>query len=625
MRPNREVNYEVQVGGGGRWTIDSVHPRKDDAVRRAEALAGAGRYDGVKVLEDSGGKPKVVFEKAVARAEKPITISPVESAPPCASADDFFRFDSRLTIGRLLRAFLDDIGATALELLTDFGRIRQLTRMETLYNQALHCIAGIQARQTGAKPHERYDFLHRAVVELTERARECKDADRLHQVLKEQGIEAMVTAANAEFSDPYRAYVKHAVLARHLSTQADWSGKIALALEDVENGVTGEGLRLLDEAIAEIMDGGEAIQAMLGGQADLGSALRALAQLASGSYKGAGGRGSCLPRLNAALGHFELEVTRYVLLARVERGLRSIKPLTRENAQADCDAFTALVKGLIGPAGLYGGPEMSEAVTMRGRMAFGEVASGDLSPENGVARLQELMPNRAVRLGYLLDLGRTPFAAKHQAVVLKALMVLIQEMPNINALLPSDTPRKAQEAIVADLKKRIEKSALPPEMRAQIIRRLDKMLAGEAVAKEAVPTISVPQVQPPPEILKALEGRCKLGRKTFNAGDSLFRQGDPGDEAYIVTSGEIEIFVKNGSGERHLSTVRRGDIIGEMSLINRAPRVASARAKTPVVVTVIPPETFQARLDRLSETDRVMHKLLESFADRLRQMFENPV
>ena len=63
---------------------------------------------------------------------------------------------------------------------------------------------------------------------------------------------------------------------------------------------------------------------------------------------------------------------------------------------------------------------------------------------------------------------------------------------------------------------------------------------------------------------------------------------------------------------------RRGDVIGEMALLSHEPRVASARVRTPAVVIVIPEEMFQARLDKLAETDRILRRVLDVYAERLR-------
>jgi signal transduction histidine kinase/predicted CoA-binding protein len=62
-------------------------------------------------------------------------------------------------------------------------------------------------------------------------------------------------------------------------------------------------------------------------------------------------------------------------------------------------------------------------------------------------------------------------------------------------------------------------------------------------------------------------------------GEVLFSEGDPGEEAYVIAEGEIEI-VKAASGREVLLAVRAsGDVIGETALLEMAPRNATARAR----------------------------------------------
>jgi len=61
------------------------------------------------------------------------------------------------------------------------------------------------------------------------------------------------------------------------------------------------------------------------------------------------------------------------------------------------------------------------------------------------------------------------------------------------------------------------------------------------------------------------------------AGKSLWVYGDPGDAAYIVRKGAVEIYSKNDTGERLvLETARVGAFFGEISLLDGGPRTASA-------------------------------------------------
>jgi len=70
---------------------------------------------------------------------------------------------------------------------------------------------------------------------------------------------------------------------------------------------------------------------------------------------------------------------------------------------------------------------------------------------------------------------------------------------------------------------------------------------------------------------------ARLDTITEPAGKSMFVYGDPGDSAYIIRRGVVEIYSKNDTGERLvLETARVGDFFGEISLLDGGPRTASA-------------------------------------------------
>ena len=71
-------------------------------------------------------------------------------------------------------------------------------------------------------------------------------------------------------------------------------------------------------------------------------------------------------------------------------------------------------------------------------------------------------------------------------------------------------------------------------------------------------------------------------------GTILFQAGDPGDAAYVVLEGEVELFFKNATGDRIvLENVKPGGFFGEISLLDGGPRLASALASTKIRVLVI--------------------------------------
>ena len=93
---------------------------------------------------------------------------------------------------------------------------------------------------------------------------------------------------------------------------------------------------------------------------------------------------------------------------------------------------------------------------------------------------------------------------------------------------------------------------------------------------------------------------------TLDAGELLFAEGDQGDRAYVVTGGEIEIFKVTGGKEVLLAVRGAGNVVGEMALLDAAPRTASVRAVSPVTMLVIGKE----RLDRLLDTSTTASRSL---------------
>ena len=99
-------------------------------------------------------------------------------------------------------------------------------------------------------------------------------------------------------------------------------------------------------------------------------------------------------------------------------------------------------------------------------------------------------------------------------------------------------------------------------------------------------------------------------------GSVLFEEGDRGETAYVVTSGEIEILKASGDQAVRIAASGPGVVVGEMSILTGEPRSASARALVDTELISIP----KAALDALLETDtQVAHALFDVFIARWRE------
>ena len=113
-----------------------------------------------------------------------------------------------------------------------------------------------------------------------------------------------------------------------------------------------------------------------------------------------------------------------------------------------------------------------------------------------------------------------------------------------------------------------------------------------------------------------LERLCEMVTEVFlPAGGELFTEGSMGNQAFVIKEGQIEI-LKSSGGKTVLLAIRLpGDVIGEMALLEAAPRMASGVARTDSVLLAI----GQEQLDNLLNTSTsAARALLHTFVSRLR-------
>lgn len=101
---------------------------------------------------------------------------------------------------------------------------------------------------------------------------------------------------------------------------------------------------------------------------------------------------------------------------------------------------------------------------------------------------------------------------------------------------------------------------------------------------------------------------------TFNDGDVLLRKGDVGEEAYIVTSGEVCFIAGNEDEEKIIDTEGAGTLFGEIALLSRKPRAVTAKAKGQLKVLRISRELF---FDLVRKDANLGLAIMQSLSNRL--------
>jgi CRP-like cAMP-binding protein len=102
----------------------------------------------------------------------------------------------------------------------------------------------------------------------------------------------------------------------------------------------------------------------------------------------------------------------------------------------------------------------------------------------------------------------------------------------------------------------------------------------------------------------------------FNKGHVLFHEGDEGEEMYIIQSGRVAIKKKVKDGDTTLAVLEKGDFFGEMAILERLPRSASAEIVEDGDLIVIGGEIFG---DMIKANPEIAVRMLRKYSIRLRE------
>jgi CRP-like cAMP-binding protein len=108
---------------------------------------------------------------------------------------------------------------------------------------------------------------------------------------------------------------------------------------------------------------------------------------------------------------------------------------------------------------------------------------------------------------------------------------------------------------------------------------------------------------------RSLQAVAVLAREqTHRAGEVLMLEGEPGDEFYVLVDGTVRI----ERGGRTIRSMTPGGFLGEIALVERRPRTATATAVSDVRVLAL----RRHELDRLLETMPAVHRRVRSAIER---------
>ena len=112
-----------------------------------------------------------------------------------------------------------------------------------------------------------------------------------------------------------------------------------------------------------------------------------------------------------------------------------------------------------------------------------------------------------------------------------------------------------------------------------------------------------------PELLEPILASGE--KRRFRAGETIVRQGNPGDDLYVVLEGRVRV----ERGGRAVESLGKGEFFGEVAVLDRRPRSADVVAETAVLTLRLSREVVR---DALQREPRAAWAMLQVLAGRLR-------
>ena len=493
----RRLNFEVHTFKVDHWVIEDSLATEEEARVLANKLLP--NRDGVRIVRDFAGVPgkpateTIIFSEMREQKGKTITVQPVEDSPVCTTTGDYLQADSRQTISKLLRQYLEDKALTASELLYNAAEMKRAINFENLIPTAVGRVASIQGKVTGQDVRERRDLIYSSLTDLRGKAEDAQK--RAGFSVKQDGFRGALDKVDAlcKGDDAEADYLSKVILCRDLVQIRNLLGKVEWLLECAGDAAQNKAahINIIDTLVADASSFPSVIQDLLGRQPDLATALGRMLDLLEGKFEPTD-REMAPPItrvLSQWLGSGHAPQTWQVVLEGFQRSLRGTVPLARD-PERNRLSFTALATRLITPSGLFGGSRMADALTM-GYLRFIEQGGGE-GRRMSIEGLMGMLPSLRDRALYLVELSGGDVGQWEMETVVARLRPLLSTDRDVNQLVGLQVPLKPKMQSMASLYTAIVHSGLADDVRAMLADRVDEMVATYIASAKVIERLDDP-------------------------------------------------------------------------------------------------------------------------------------
>ena len=535
------ASFEIQVQSEERWTIEEERDSEAAAHSVAKALIAKRQHRAVRIVKfwrrsDGIVTETVIFSETMGAGETKVTPGQIEEAPHCKKMRDYYRPESRETIGRLFRKYLEKVILTPTELIHSAKALKRMQEVDTLFPPAIDRVAALQAKAAQIDSRARRDEVYKAVAQMTQRARRTEEIPNLPS-LRHNDF-ARLVGETATLAPPDEGeYVALVVLSRDLMEHASWLAKLERLVSLTQADLPAPALAILDGVYADLFGVPSALQEVLGPRINLAEAVIAIADLCEGKLTTAApGMDETMGLINRLIAEGRLEETRTSLIDRLQRQLAGGQPLARNEPGLEGDALRRVALRLFTSAGLLGGPAMAAALTRRAVLL--QEAGGKTGLRKAVEALTALLPDSLMRLFYLRELAASDLR-EDLGETIEECVAREMKASSVDLLAPPRaTPTEKMRRVTRLYEEIGEAAVWQEELRGSLRGHLDRLLVGFIESKGIIEKLDDPSARLRDRAIRLLE---------FSAARVL----PAGSEAHRIARDRIVDILRQPNFERH--------------------------------------------------------------------------
>jgi hypothetical protein len=390
------VHYEVLGQRGTAWTIIAVIDDQEKALAKAKEAQPS--YRAVKVMRERFDKTSNTYRSGqiffAGTETKQSKFDHDDMPSVCWKVEDFYSYEGRRAINRLLRKELTEWGLTATELIHSPDMVQKIQDNGTSVQRAVQQTAIVQIRETGQGVQERikqiYELIEKGSVILR------RDAPDFPEIQGDR-IDGVTDAISDKES---RSYLLHGALAKYLSNSRNFNDKLTRVLGLVRADHPAWVHEVADNFVAELLSTGKVLPVLVGKRESLKEEMRAAAELSCGQASQDDRRFTPDARMvNRLIAAGKMPKTQQALTRFLCESMNGSRRLVEGTLLEESAAVSDLATSLKRPGGVWIGEiAMVEAIGKRCARwlhpeAISDLLVGAKDPEQKFERLMALSRN----------------------------------------------------------------------------------------------------------------------------------------------------------------------------------------------------------------------------------------